>query len=118
MADVINTGGGASVDGSVGTGGGAFTGRDSNSANVVIHTERNVFDDLRTDLRFIKEDIEDLKFVNFELRGQIETLKQESRNEISREDLVKEQRRTNALLQFLVALIICVVIWQVMKGGL
>lgn len=117
MADVINTGGGASVDGDVGTGGGSFAGRDSNNANVVFHIERNTLDDLRTDLRFIKEDIDDLKLVNFELRGQIETLKQESRNEISREDLVKEQRRTNALLQFLVALIICVVIWQVMKGG-
>ncbi len=115
MADVMKTGGGASVDGSVETGGGSFTG--GNSANVVITVERNTLDDLRTDLRFIKEDIDDLKLANFGLRGQIETLKEESRNEISRAELVKEQRRTNALLQFLVALIVCVVVWQVMKGG-
>lgn len=117
MADVINTGGGASVDGDVGTGGGSFAGRDSNNASVVLHIERNTLDDLRTDLRFIKEDIDDLKLANLGLRGQIETLKEESCNEISRAELVKEQRRTNALLQFLVALIVCVVVWQVMKGG-
>ena len=75
MADAIDTGGGASVGGDVGTGGGDVIGRDE--IKQVVNVELDSLTDLRTDIAFVKRDILELKFAEYDIRARIEDLRRE-----------------------------------------
>ena len=108
MADQLNTGGGASMHGGVNTGGGDFAGRDRESQQTTISIGAQVaIDDLRTDLLFAKENIDNLKFGQFEMRQDLARLQQKIEG-VLRSPLIDEQRRTNKLLHLLITLSILV----------
>jgi len=108
VADQLNTGGGASMHGGVNTGGGDFAGRDRESQQTTISIGAQVaIDDLRTDLLFAKESIDNLKFGQFEMRQDLARLQQLIEG-VLRSPLIDEQRRTNKLLHLLITLSILV----------
>jgi len=103
-----NTIGGAGIGGNVGTAGGPFAGRDQTTYNNNI-SYRDAIDDMRTDMRLLKDDVEDLKFGHFQMRSEIASSRavQQQRPDPPPlpSSLVDEQRRTNDLLRVLIGLL-------------
>ena len=106
MADELNTGGGASIDGRVNTNGGDFAGRDDRGNRTQISIgAQNAIDDIHTDLRLLSGEVGNLKFEQFDMRSQIVALQREQRAPEAPTALIDEQRRTNELLRLLVTLL-------------
>jgi hypothetical protein len=97
-----NTGGGASIGGNVESGGGNVTGRDNIEQSVYVKIEKDSLDDVRTDIRFIKDDIGDLKFAQFEMRSEIRQLQGQPATHTQRE----MSERTIRLLAMIFAVIV------------